>query len=338
LDTTDFKLINDILSAPKNISILVHKNPDGDAIGSALGLYLFLLKQNHNVKVISPNEFPSFLAWMPSSKEIIDSYAKPELAVSTLSNSDIIFCLDFNSIERTNFLKDIFKKSEAVKILIDHHPQPDDFCDYKLSEINTSSTAELVYDFIVTLGKKDLLDKPIAECLYVGIMTDTGSFSYSCNFRETYHVVAELIKQGIDVQLIHNLVYDTYSENRLRLLGYCLNSAMKVIPEYNAAYISLSKEDLKKYNFQIGDTEGFVNYPISMKNVCLSALFMEMGDQVKISFRSKGNFNVNEFARKHFDGGGHKNAAGGRAKPPVQDSINKFEQLLSQYKDTLIFR
>jgi phosphoesterase RecJ-like protein len=275
---------------------------------------------------------------MPSSKEIIDSYAKPDLAVATLANSDIIFCLDFNSIERTNFLKDTFKKSGAMKIMIDHHPQPEGNWDFKLSEINTSSTAELVYDFIVSLEKKKLIDKQIAECLYVGIMTDTGSFSYSCNFRETYHVVAELIKQGIDVQLIHNLVYDTYSENRLRLLGYCLNSAMKVIPQYNAAYIALTKEDLKKFGFQIGDTEGFVNYPISMKTVCLSALFLEMGDQVKISFRSKGDFNVNEFARKHFDGGGHKNAAGGRAKLPMQDSVTKFEQLLSQYKDTLFFR
>ena len=291
---------------------------------------------DHKVHVISPNDHPKFLKWMPGSNEILNSYQTPELAVSTLSKADIIFCLDFNTVERTNSLKDTFIASHAIKILIDHHPQPEAFCDHMLSKIETSSTAELVYEFINALDGHEMINKNIAECLYVGIMTDTGSFSYSCNLPQTYMATAKLIKRGIDAQLIHNLVYDTSSENRMRLLGYSLNTAMKIFYEYRAAYIALTKEDLKKFDYQTGDTEGFVNYPISLQNVCMSALFMEMGDQIKISFRSKGNFNVNEFARKHFEGGGHKNAAGGRSKLSMEEVIKKFEQLLPEYKDSLL--
>jgi bifunctional oligoribonuclease and PAP phosphatase NrnA len=335
LNTSEYRQIKELLSTPKNIAILIHKNPDGDAIGSSLGLYHYLKKLNHHVRVISPNDYPKFLKWLSGSNDILNSYKTPDLAVSTINKADIIFCLDFNSIERVNFIKDIFNASNAVKILIDHHPQPEPFCKYVLSKIETSSAAELVYDFIIAVEGKLLIDKDIAECLYVGIMTDTGSYSYSCNLPQTYLATAELIDKGIDAQRIHNLIYDTYSENRMRLLGYSLNSAMKVFDEYSAAYIALTKEELKKFHHQTGDTEGFVNYPISMHNVCLSALFMEMGDQIKISFRSKGSFNVNEFARKHFEGGGHKNAAGGKSNLPMEEVIRKFEQLLPEYKDSL---
>ena len=335
LNPADFKIIKELLSKPKNISILIHKNPDGDAIGSSLGLFHFLVKQEHNVRILSPNDFPTFLKWLPGSNEIINSYSTPDLSVSNLAKADIIFCLDFNSLERTNQLKDTFLQSKAVSILIDHHPQPEDFCKYKFSTILTSSTAELVFDFIIALDGKALIDRNIAESLYVGIMTDTGSFSYSCNFPNTYLVTAELMKQGIDPQSVHNMIYDNYSDNRMRLLGFSLNSAMKVLPEYKAAYIALSKDDLKKYNHKIGDTEGFVNYPISINNICLSALFMEMGDNIKISFRSKGNFNVNEFARNHFEGGGHKNASGGKSKESLQETIDKFVSLLPQYAKSL---
>ncbi len=332
----DYKIIKDLLSSPKEIAIIIHHNPDGDAIGSSLALYLTLLKQKHKVKLISPNDFPAFYKWMPASDEIINAYITHPHAKSCIEKAEIIFCLDFNSIERTNNLMKVFNKSKAVSILIDHHPNPEPFCTYALTDIKTSSASELVYDFILAAGMKKYIDKNISECIYAGIMTDTGSFSYSCNSPKTYEVTAELMRHGIDAQNIHNLIYDTNSENRMRLLGYSLYSAMKVFPEYGAAYISLSREDLKKFNFKIGDTEGFVNYPISMKNICLSVLFMEMEDQIKISFRSKGNFNVNEFSRKHFEGGGHKNAAGGRSKLSLKETLDKFEEILPKYKDDLI--
>jgi phosphoesterase RecJ-like protein len=298
-------------------------------------MFHFLKKKNHKVNVISPNDFPEFLKWLPASDEIINASLAKQRASSLLDKADIIFCLDFNSIERAGLLKEPFIMSKAVKVLIDHHPQPEVFCSYMFSTIETSSTGELVFEFINMLGEMKLLDKNIAECLYTGIMTDTGSFSYSCNFPKTYTVTAELVGKGLDAQLIHNLVYDTFSENRMRLYGFSLNSAMKVFPDFHAAYIALTKEDLKNYKHQIGDTEGFVNLPISIQGICLSALFMEMKDHIKISFRSKGEFNVNEFARKHFEGGGHKNAAGGKAPFPLSDVIEKFEKLLPQYKDKL---
>lgn len=335
MESEELKKITELLSKPKNIAILIHKNPDGDAIGSSLGLYHYLNKLNHSVRIISPNAFPEFLKWMPGSNDIINHYSTADLANLNIEKADIIFCLDFNAIERTSVLKDTFMKSKAETILIDHHPQPENFCKFMFSTIQTSSTAELVYDFIVAMDGKKLVDKEIAECLYVGIMTDTGSFSYSSNYPGTYTTTAELVKLGIDAQLIHNLVYDTNSENRMRLLGFSLNSAMKVFPEYHAAYIALSKQDLKNFKHQIGDTEGFVNYPISMSDICVSALFMEMGDQIKISFRSKGDFDVNVFARNHFNGGGHKNASGGRAKSSLEEVVSKFESLLAQINDEL---
>jgi bifunctional oligoribonuclease and PAP phosphatase NrnA len=331
----DYKIVKDLLSSPKKITILIHHNPDGDAIGASLALYLTLIKQKHDVKLISPNDFPAFYKWMKASSDIVNAYNTHPYAKSCIDKAEIIFCVDFNSIERTNNLMKVFNKSKAVSILIDHHPDPEPFCTYALSDIKTSSASELVYDFIVSAGMKKLIDKNISECLYAGIMTDTGSFSYSCNIPKTYEVTAELMKHGIDAQNIHNLVYDTNSENRMKLLGYSLYSAMKVFPEYGAAYIALSREELKKFNFKIGDTEGFVNYPISMKNIFLSVLFMEMEDQIKISFRSKGDFDVNEFSRKHFEGGGHKNAAGGKSKLTLEKTLNKFEEILLQYKKDL---
>ncbi|MBP7497608.1 MAG: bifunctional oligoribonuclease/PAP phosphatase NrnA, partial [Bacteroidales bacterium] len=315
-----------------NIAIITHINPDGDAVGSALALFNFFKQSNHKVNVIIPNGIPDFLSWLPSADKIIFGSKHFDLCKEIISNVDFIFCVDFNSKDRMSKLSDVFSSSKAFKILIDHHPLPGDFTDFIYSDINVSSTAELIFNFIVNSNAEDKLNKEIAECLYVGIMTDTGSFSYSSNNPETYRITAELLKFNINPQQIHYLVYDTFSENRLRLLGYCLSDALKVIPEYKKAYIALTKEDLKRFNYQTGDTEDFVNYPISINNIIYSALFMELGNEIKISFRSKGDNPVNDFAAKYFNGGGHKNAAGGSYKASLADTVKRFEELLDELK------
>jgi len=327
--------VKELLNKPSNIIITSHLNPDGDAIGSSLAMYNFLLQKNHNVSVITPNEFPAFLAWMPNSDKILIYKHQQEKALELLNNADIVFCLDFNSIQRAEKFAEPIKNSGAIKILIDHHTQSEDNFDYVISTVKTSSTSELVYDFIVDLGEKHLINKSIAESIYVGIVTDTGSFSYLCNYEKTYLIVAELIKLGVDCEHIHRLVYDTFSENRLRLLGYCLSEKLRVLDEFHTAYIYLSAEDLKKFDYQVGDTEDVVNYALSIKNINFAVIFIERKKLIRLSFRSKGEFLVNEFAKKHFEGGGHKNAAGGNSYLSLEQTVKKFEELLPQYRRQL---
>lgn len=320
----------------KNIVITTHKNPDGDAIGSSLALYHFYKKKNFNVKVIVPNQYPSFLAWLPANDEIIVYEDEKKAASDLLSNADIIFSLDYNSLNRTGGLFELLKNNNAVKILIDHHLKPsNDEFDYIFSETDTSSTAELIFDFINKSGDIALVDKNIAECLYVGIVTDTGSFSYSCNNSKTYTIVAELVKTGIDCALIHDFVYNSFSFSRVKLLGFTLYQRLIVLPEYHTAYIYLSKSDFEKFDFKNGDTEGIVNYPLSIKGIYFSVLFTEKEDYVKMSLRSKGEFCVNEFARDNFNGGGHKNAAGGESFLSLQKTIDKFVNLLPFYSEKI---
>lgn len=330
-----FSKVKELLNRPSNIIITSHLNPDGDAIGSSLAMYNFLLQKNHNVSVIVPNEYPAFLAWIPNSDKILVYEHQQEKALELLNNADIVFCLDFNSIKRAEKFSEPLKNSDAIKILIDHHPQPEDNFDYIISSVKTSSASELVYDFIVDLGEKHLINKSIAECIYVGIVTDTGSFSYLCNYEKTYLIVAELIKLGVDGEYIHRLVYDTFSENRLRLLGYCLSEKLRVLDEFHTAYIYLSAEDLKKFDYQVGDTEDVVNYSLSIKNINFAVIFIERKKLIRLSFRSKGEFFVNEFAKKHFEGGGHKNAAGGNSYLSLGQTVKKFEELLPQYRRQL---
>ena len=330
-----FSKVKELLNRPSNIIITSHLNPDGDAIGSSLAMYNFLLQKNHNVSVIVPNEYPAFLAWMPTCHNILIYERQQEKALELLNNADIVFCLDFNSIKRAEKFAEPIKNSGAIKILIDHHTQSEDNFDYVISTVKTSSTSELVYDFIVDLGEKHLINKSIAECIYVGIVTDTGSFSYLCNYEKTYLIVAELIKLGVDCEHIHRLVYDTFSENRLRLLGYCLSEKLRVLDEFHTAYIYLSAEDLKKFDYQVGDTEDVVNYSLSIKNINFAVIFIERKKLIRLSFRSKGEFFVNEFAKKHFEGGGHKNAAGGNSYLSLGQTVKKFEELLPQYRRQL---
>ncbi|MBE9481881.1 MAG: bifunctional oligoribonuclease/PAP phosphatase NrnA [Bacteroidetes bacterium] len=332
-----FSKVKELLNKPSNIIITSHLNPDGDAIGSSLAMYNFLLQKNHNVSVIIPNEYPAFLAWMPNCNRILIYEHQQEKALELLNNADIIFCLDFNSFQRVEKFSESLKNSDAIKILIDHHPQPEDNFDYIISTVKTSSASELVYDFIVDLGEKHLINKTIAECIYVGIVTDTGSFSYLCNYEKTYLIIAELIKLGVNGEHIHSLVYDTFSENRLRLLGYCITEKLKVLNEFQTAYIYLSADDLKEFNYQVGDTEDVVNYPLSIININFAVLFIERKNLIRLSFRSKGEFLVNKFAKKHFKGGGHRNAAGGNSYLSLEQTLKKFEELLPQYRKQLIY-
>ena len=324
-----------LISENKKIAIISHINPDGDAIGSSLALYIFLKKRFFDVNIVVPNNFPSFLSWMPHSEKIITYKNDQKKAEQTIESADLIFCLDFNSLNRMGKLSESFNNSKAIKILIDHHADPSQFCNFIHTDTETSSTAELVYDFIKFAGGKNLIDKEIAECVYTGIITDTGSLSYSCNEIKTYKILTELFLHGIDGAEIHSLIYDTYSESRLRLLGYCLSEKLTVMNEYSTAFIALSKEDLRKFKFQIGDTEGIVNYALSIKGIKFAALLTEKDGLVKVSLRSKGDFNVSELSAKYFNGAGHKNAAGGELYLTINESVDKLIETVKLNKIAL---
>ncbi len=321
-----------------SIVIVTHTNPDGDAIGSSLGLYHFLLSihPNAKVRVIVPNEFPSFLKWMPAVEDVVVFQSSEVAAKKMLASADLCFCLDFNSLKRTDKLASHLETSNVFKILIDHHPQPENTFDLMISCTTSSSTSELIYDLIHAMYGVESLNKDVATCLYVGIMTDTGSFSYSCRRPDTYLAVAELIRQGIDSELIHRKVYDTYSENRMRLLGYCLSERLTVLKDFHTAYIHLTTEDLNHFDHQNGDTEGVVNYALSIEGIVLAVLFTQKEDRIRLSMRSKGEFSVNDLARKHFNGGGHRNASGGDSFSSMQDTLVFFETILKDYQVELI--
>jgi phosphoesterase RecJ-like protein len=325
-----------LLEVPSDIVVTSHYNPDGDALGSSLALSSYLRRKGHSVKTIIPNDFPEFLNWMPGREDTIIYFHKSKTADELLASARIIFCLDYNAIPRVNLFADKLFEARATKILIDHHLQPEDHFDFALSVINTSSTSELVFDFIDASGDAGIIDKAMAECLYVGIMTDTGSFSFACNYPHTYEVVSRLVKSGVDTERVHRLVYDTYSESRMRLLGFCLSERMIVLSEYNTAYIWLTREDLDRFDFKPGDTEGVVNYALSIKNISFAALFTEKSDRIRISFRSKGDYSVNNFAREHYQGGGHRNAAGGDSFQSMELTLSNFEALLPRYKENLV--
>jgi len=332
LKNTDFEKIRDILGKSEKIVITTHTNPDGDAIGASLAMFLYLKKKGIQVSVIIPDTYPEFLAWLPEANEIEVYEYYQDQCIDLVKSADTIICIDFNSLSRLNELGDLVRNSPAMKILMDHHLNPSVDFDLKISFDKTSSTSELIYDFITESGETVLIDRQIAECLYTGIITDTGSFSYSCNYVKTYQIIAELFRLGIDGEHIHRLIYDTYSESRLRLLGYAVSDAMTVVQEYHTAYIVLRKEDLNRFNYQVGDTEGVVNYALSIKDINLAALFMERDDHVKVSFRSKGNFSVDRLAREYFGGGGHTNASGANCRMSVDETINKFLSLLPDFQ------
>ena len=328
--------IKQLLSTPKKIVIVAHKNPDGDAIGSSLGLYHYLVKGNHNVNVIMPNDYPSFLKWIPGNDAVLIHDAQTATCDSLINESDIIFTLDFNAFHRTGNMETALTESNALKIMIDHHQAPDNYAAYTFSDVSMSSTCEMVYHFINMLGDLDKINSAIATSLYVGIMTDTGSFRFSSTTSTTHRVVADLIEKGANNSEIHNHVFDTNSYERLQLLG-CALTNLKVLPEHRTAFITLSQQELHNFNYKKGDTEGVVNYGLSLDGVVLAAIFIEDRQEgiIKISLRSKGNFSVNEMSRAHFEGGGHTNAAGGKSYLSLEKTIEKFISILPSYNKAL---
>ena len=335
MENTDFKLFSEQISSPLRILITTHSNPDGDAIGSSLALASYLKKKNHSVKVMIPDPYPDFLAWMDGAEQILIFSSQESECINAIRQAEMIIAADYNNLGRLNDAAPHVRQSSAVKILIDHHLQPSNEFDFQISISKISSTSELVYNFIEAMGDAHLIDKKIAECIYAGIITDTGSLSYSCNYVKTYLIMADLFRLGIDGEHIHRLVYDTYSESRLRLLGYSISDQLVVLPEYHSAFITLSKEDLERFNHQIGDTEGVVNYALSIKDINLAALFMERDGIVKASFRSKGSFPVNTLAAEYFNGGGHRNAAGANCTTTLEETVLKFRKILPSYQKML---
>ncbi len=327
--------IKELLNNRSKIVITTHQNPDGDALGSVLGLYWFLKKMGHEVSAISPNDYPEFLQWLPGNDIVLDYTRKKRQVVKSIEEAEIIFYLDHNDSNRGGDMKDFLAASKAKRIMIDHHPYPQLNVDYAISKTEVSSTAELIYEFILDMDGGKFMDKDIAECLYTGIMTDTGCFSYNSSRTRTFEIASQLLGFSIDKDEIYRRIYDNFSAQRMRLLGYCLNEKMQVFPEFSTAFMSLSIEEQDRYNFTTGDSEGFVNYPLSIKGVCFTALFIERKDKVKISFRSRGTFRTNSFSEKNFSGGGHTNAAGGESNLSLKDTIQKFIDLLPQYAQEL---
>ncbi|RZJ67441.1 MAG: bifunctional oligoribonuclease/PAP phosphatase NrnA [Flavobacterium sp.] len=331
MNEQDFQQINALLASPKRIAIIPHRSPDGDAMGSTLALYHFLLKLGHEPTVIAPNEFPDFLAWLPSSETVLVFEKNKESVTKVLESAEIIFTLDFNALHRTGEMEHTLAKLKGLFIMIDHHQKPDGYAKFMFSNTAYGSTCEMIYDFISGLGKKDLIDKTIATCIYCGIMTDSGSFRFPSTTSKTHRIVADLIDLGIENGQIHNAVYDSNTYNSLQLLGKALQN-LKVVPNKKTSYTTLSQHDLDTFGYVKGDTEGVVNYGLSLKGINFTAIFIEHRDEniIKISFRSKGDFDVNQFARDHFNGGGHINAAGGKSLTSLEETVRKFEGLVSQ--------
>jgi len=329
--------LQELLNEPRHIVITTHHKPDGDAMGSSLGLYNYLIQKGHQVRVITPTDYPAFLQWLPNNPEVIIYTDKPAESEELIAAADIIFCLDFNALARINELGPVVRESAAIKVMIDHHLEPEGFDDFRHWSINACASAQLVYDFIVNLmNEKQFINKDVATCLYTGIMTDSGSFRFPNTTAEVHHIVADLIGCGAENSRIHQMVYDNFSENRLRFLGHCLINKLEVFTEFNSALITVDKEDLEKFKITTGDTEGVVNYALSINGIRLAALIVERKDRVKLSLRSTGDFPANEICKKYFNGGGHRNAAGGFSDENLQDTISKFKSILPEYKTLLV--
>ncbi|MDR4989162.1 MAG: bifunctional oligoribonuclease/PAP phosphatase NrnA [Bacteroidales bacterium] len=313
------------------LCIVGHTHPDGDAIGSALGLYHCLKNLEFaDVRVLMPDAYASFLHWMPGNDKVIIAEADSRAAGQAISNAGVLICVDFNGLSRAGLLEQHLRKSKAVKLMIDHHPEPEPGFDIYCSDVRASSTAELIYEVLEALNIHHSMDRNAAECLYAGILTDTGSFSYSCNNPRTYEIIAKIMAEGVDGAHINRLIYSTYSLNRMRLLGYCLSEKLRVIGGHRAAFISLTQDDLARFGYSEGDAEGIVNYALSIRNIDLAALFMEKEDHIKVSLRSYGDLDVNVLARKFYHGGGHKNASGGKSFLGLEEALQQFESLVKE--------
>ena len=312
--------------------IVSHMSPDGDAIGSSLGLYHFLMaSEKEQVSVVVPNDFPAFYQWMPGASDIVVFDRCPEKARKLIQEADVLFCLDLNEPKRMGKLAPVVMEAETRRILIDHHLDPADFCKVIISEPQISSTCELVFRVICRLGRFELVDRKAATCRYTGMMTDTGGFTYNSNKPEIYTIISELIKKGIDKDWIYRQVNQTTTESRMRMMGYVLYEKMKVYPEKHAALITLTQKEMKSFNYKTGDTEGFVNLPLSIGHVQFSAFIRESPEDIRVSLRSVGDFPCNRFASTYFQGGGHKNASGGEFVGTLEEAVALFEKGLAEF-------
>jgi phosphoesterase RecJ-like protein len=336
IDSEFVSSIAKVLLGSRKIVITSHTNPDGDAIGSSLALYFMLQKLGHDVNVVVANSFPSFLGWMPGSDQIILHESNASKAKEVIESAEIIFCLDYNAIQRSGSLKDFLKNSQAIFVLIDHHREPEleSFALF-FWDINISSTSELIYQFFCGMEVNNLIDKDIASCLFTGIMTDTGSFSHAIGNASTFTTVASLIESGLDAADVHSQVYNSMTESRLRLMGFSINDRLQIIEKYNTAIITLNKQDLIDFDYQIGDTEGIVNLPLSIDSIRLSILITERKDYIHLSLRSKGSFSVNDLSRKYLNGGGHLNAAGGKTFTTLQQTLDLILNFLPEFEKEL---
>lgn len=317
-----------LLEQPKRIFITTHFKPDGDAVGSMLALYHYLRQLGHQVTAVSPSDIPAFLGWMPGVEHLYNYEAESARVIRALKEAELIFGLDFNDFSRTKYLGPHLEASPAPKILIDHHLLPAPVWDYGMTNPAKSSTCEMVYDFIYSHNGEKYINNDIAACLYTGVMTDTGSFRFPATTASSHAMIADLKEKGLEHSPIHEAVYDSWSLSRMQFLGYILLNKMEIFPSWNAGLICISRSDIKTYNISTGDTEGLVNYPLSISGIRFSTLITEHADEVKLSFRSKGDFDVSEFARRFFHGGGHFNASGGRSGSSFQETIDKFKKIL----------
>lgn len=324
----------------EKIVIVSHVSPDGDAIGSSLGLFHFLEGVGKTAHVIVPNTFPSFLKWMPGAKDIVIYNKYKEFADKLIEEADVICCLDFNVLSRIDEMEEAVKNAPGRKMMVDHHLYPGDFCRITISHPEISSTSELVFRLICYLGCFGDISKEGAECIYTGMMTDTGGFTYNSNSRETYTIIGELLSKGIDKDEIYRKVFNNHSENRLRLQGYVLCDKMQIFPQFHTSLITLTGEEQSRFHCTKGDTEGFVNMPLSIKDICFSAFLREDTEKnmIKVSLRSVGTFPCNQVAAEYFNGGGHLNASGGEFYGPMEEAINLFKQALVKYEDLLLMK
>lgn len=332
----EIRLLQEKLANPSKIVITTHDKPDADALGSSLGMANYLLKLGHEVTVITPSVYPEFLHWMKGNDQVkIFTEEKPADCEAWVNAADIIFALDFSVLSRINELGEMVRSAKGFKVNVDHHLDPEDFSDFQYWSTQAAATCELCYELIVELGDEALIDKDIAECLYAGIMTDTGGFRHPNTTKNVHEVVAKLIEKGADNSRVSKNIYDKNSLNRLRFLGYALSENLKVLPEYRVAYFAITEKELAKYESKTGDTEGLVNYALSIEGITLAGLFKESAGKVKISLRSIGDFPANEIAGRFFNGGGHKNAAGGRVDLSLEETIELFKSILPEYASQL---
>ena len=326
--------LRELLSRPKRIVVTSHRNPDGDAIGSSIALQLFLEQYGHEVTVVYPSEYPDFVKWMPHIEQtLITDNSKNEVS-EAIAAAEVLFALDYNDLRRVDETGQFIAKSKVPKVLIDHHLHPENFADFVMSDTTASSTCELVYRFVDMLGATDRITQPLAECLYTGILTDTGSFKYATSPR-LFRVVAALLEHGVDDYRIQMLIFDTMTEKQLSLLGHCLANRMEILEEYATGIIYLTRQDYERFNIQRGDTEGIVNYLLKLEKVRFAAFITEQPKIIKLSLRSKGDFSVQELASKYFNGGGHKNASGGHVYGNIDRTVQRLKDLLPQYQEQL---